>query len=327
MLRRAWPHSRPPSRAHPAPRVLLAAAALWMLAGCAPRPTGARLLLLGDIMLGRGVAQAYDGESWEHALEALVPLTALADLTAANLESPLTSHPRAALAGFDLRAPPESVRALSRSGVSLVSLANNHTLDGGQPGLAQTLDVLREAGIGAIGPAGEVLVRQAGGVTLAFLAFDDVSQPLNVDEAAGAVRRAREQGCLVVISIHWGSEYLTVPEDRQEALARVLADAGASVIWGHHPHVVQSVRWVQGGALPYPTLVAYSLGNLLFDQAGPPDTRRGAALALTLGSDGAHGVQAYAFIIDPSRLALRSADPAARLALAQRLGPAVSVVR
>ncbi len=325
-LRRAWPDSRSPSRAHHALRVLLVAAALWMLAGCAPRPKGARLVLLGDIMLGRGVAQAYDGDNWEHALEALVPFTALADLTAANLESPLTSRPRAVLAGFDLRAPPESVRALSRSGVTLVSLANNHILDGGQPGLAQTLDVLQEAGIAAIGPAGEALVRQAGGVPLAFLAFDDVSRALDVDEAASAVSRAREQGRMVVVSIHWGREYLSVPDDRQEALARALADAGASVIWGHHPHVVQSVRWVQGGALPYPTLVAYSLGNLLFDQAGPPGTRRGVALGLALGSDGAHSVQAYAFVIDPSRLALRSADPAARLALEQRLGPAVSVV-
>ncbi len=296
-----------------------------MLAACAPRPKGARLVLLGDIMLGRGVARAYEGDTWGYALEALVPFTARADLTAANLESPLTSHPRAAPAGFDLRAPPESVRALIRSGVTLVSLANNHILDGGQPGLAQTLDVLREARIGAIGPAGEVLVRQVGGVPLAFLAFDDVSRPLDVDDAAGAVSRAREQGGLVVVSIHWGSEYLSVPDGRQEALARVLSDAGASVIWGHHPHVVQSVGWVQGGALPYPTLVAYSLGNVLFDQAGPPDTRRVVALGLTLGSDGAHAVQAYAFVIDPSRLALRSADPAARLALEQRLGPALGI--
>jgi len=298
-----------------------------MLAACAPRAAGARLVLLGDIMLGRGVAQAYDGDSWEHALEALVPFTAQADLTAANLESPLTSRPSAAQAGFDLRAPPESVRALSRSRVSLVSLANNHILDGGQLGLDQTRDVLREVGIGAIGPPGEALVRQAGGVPLAFLAFDDVSQPLDVDKTAGAVRRAREQGWLVVVSIHWGGEYLSVPDVRQEVLARALADAGASVIWGHHPHVVQSVGWVQGGALPYPTLVAYSLGNVLFDQTGPPDTRRGAALGLTLGGDGAHEVQAYAFVIDPSRLALRAADPAARLALEHRLGPVVSVVR
>jgi poly-gamma-glutamate synthesis protein (capsule biosynthesis protein) len=307
--------------------VLLAAAPLWVLAACAPRAEGARLVLLGDIMLGRGVAQAYDGDSWEHALQALSPFTAQADLTAANLESPLTSHPSTAQAGFDLRAPPESVRALSRTGVSLVSLANNHILDGGQPGLVQTLDVLRGAGIGAIGPTGEVIVRQAGGVPLAFLAFDDVSRPLDLDEAAGEVRRAREQGWLVVVSIHWGREYLSLPDARQEALARALADAGASVIWGHHPHVVQSVGWLQGGSLPYPTLVAYSLGNVLFDQAGPPDTRRGAALGLTLGSGGAHEVQAYAFVIDPSRLALRSADPAVRLALEQRLGPAVSVVR
>ncbi|OGO49667.1 MAG: hypothetical protein A2Z30_05635 [Chloroflexi bacterium RBG_16_64_43] len=307
--------------------MVLAAAALWALAACAPRPKGVRLMLLGDIMLGRGVAQAYVGESWESALEAIGPLTAQAHLTAANLESPLTFHPRAAPVGYDLRAPPESVRALSGSGVSLVSLANNHILDGGQSGLTQTLDVLREAGIGAIGPDGEVVVRQADGVKLAFLAFDDVSQPLDLNQAAGEVRRARAQGGLVVVSIHWGHEYLSVPDDRQQALARALADAGASVIWGHHPHVVQPVEWVQGGALPYTTLVAYSLGNVLFDQAGPPATRRGVALSLTLERDGAHAVWAFAFVMDPSRFELRSADRAARLALQASLGPAVTVVR
>jgi poly-gamma-glutamate synthesis protein (capsule biosynthesis protein) len=277
-------------------------------------------------MLGRGVAQVYANDGWENALNALVPFSSQVDLTAANLESPLTSSPSAA-AGFDLRAPPESVVALSRSGISLVSLANNHILDGGQPGLAQTLGVLREAGIGAIGPTGEVVVRQANGASLAFLAFDDVSRPLEIDEAANHVRRAHEQDELVVVSIHWGSEYLSVPDARQVALARALADAGASVIWGHHPHVVQPVAWVQGTALRYPTLVAYSLGNLLFDQAGPPDTRRGVALEFTLGTGGAIALQAYAFVIDPSPLLLRPADSATRLALGRRLGPAVPLIR
>jgi poly-gamma-glutamate synthesis protein (capsule biosynthesis protein) len=300
--------------------------ACCILAACGAKPEGAKLLLLGDVMLGRGVAQVYAGNGWENALGALVPFTSQVDLTAANLESPLTSSPRAAQAGFDLRAPPEAVSALSRSGISLVSLANNHILDGGQPGLAQTLDVLREAGIGAIGPTGEAVVRRAGGVLLAFLAFDDVSQRLDIDQAADQVRRAREQGALVVVSIHWGSEYLSVPDARQGALARGLANAGASVIWGHHPHVVQPVAWIQGAELTYPTLVAYSLGNLLFDQAGPPDTRRGVALELTLGTGGAKAVLAHAFVIDPSSLVLRSADSASRIALERGLGPAVPIV-
>jgi poly-gamma-glutamate capsule biosynthesis protein CapA/YwtB (metallophosphatase superfamily) len=282
---------------------------------------------MGDVMLGRGVAQAHSGDEWATTLAALLPVTSQADLTAANLESPLTDEAPISPGGFDLRAPAESARALGGAGVSLVTLANNHALDAGQPGLRQTLAVLRNAGIRAAGPDPSPQFITIRGQRVAIIAFDDVSQRLDVGQAARAVRLARGASQFVLVSIHWGLEYMQVPDGRQREIAQALADAGTSVIWGHHPHVLQPVEWVQGTVLPYPTLVAFSLGNAMFDQAGPPDTRRNAVLRLALGQGGIREVQAFGFIIDPASLTLKPANAQVRFALQEILGPAVGDVQ
>ena len=126
------------------------------------------LAFVGDVMLGRGVAQALDGD-WEAAFAGVRPWLAEADLALANLESPLTtalplslSSPLGMLplplspptggdeGGYDLRAPLEAVAALRAAGFDVVSLANNHALDAGQAGLRETAGTLRVAGIGAL---------------------------------------------------------------------------------------------------------------------------------------------------------------------------------
>ncbi len=306
--------------------------AAWLLAGlgldsCAPARGEVQIVLMGDVMLGRGVAQAHAGDTWDTTLAALLPITSKADLSAANLESPLTVEPPVAPSELDLRAVPEAVRALSRSGISLVTLANNHALDAGEPGVRQTLAVLRDAGIRAAGPDATPQIVTIRGRRIAVIALDDVSQPLDMVQAARAVDLARETSENVIVSIHWGSEYLHIPNARQREIAQALADAGASVIWGHHAHVMQPVEWVQGSALPYPTLVAFSLGNVMFDQAGPPGTRRSAVLRLALGDRGAREVAAFGFSIYPPTLTLRPADAGVRVALQEILGPVVGDVR
>ncbi|MBD3174328.1 MAG: hypothetical protein GF320_04055, partial [Armatimonadia bacterium] len=106
-----------------------------------------KLVFVGDVMLGRGVAQALDGR-WDAAFAGVRPWLAAADLTFANLESPLTTAPMAGT-GYDLRADPAAVQALVDAGFDAVSLANNHALDGGARGRAETVATLRGAGIAA----------------------------------------------------------------------------------------------------------------------------------------------------------------------------------
>lgn len=290
-----------------------------------PRTSRLTLALLGDIMLGRGVQAAYTGGDANKALAELSPTLESADLALANLESPLTSAPYSG-SGFDLRANPVMIDALDAIGLDLVSLANNHILDGGQAGQDETKAVLRSRGLASIGPESQPVYREINGIKLAFLSFDDVSSTLDLASAKEAIRNARSRGALVVVSIHWGIEYQPGPNPRQQAIAQALVDSGASLIWGHHPHVLQPLSWLQdeGGR---PALVAYSLGNTLFDQITPPDARRGVLLLITLNQQGVQEVEALPLQIDPIEGSVHIADRKTAQIVWNRLGPAAKPIR
>jgi poly-gamma-glutamate capsule biosynthesis protein CapA/YwtB (metallophosphatase superfamily) len=272
-----------------------------------PLPHPLTLVFAGDVMLGRDVATVLDGD-WPAALSAVRPWLAGADLAFANLESPLTDAPFAG-GRFDLRAPPQAATALTAVGFDLISLANNHALDGGERGLAQTVATLEEAGIVALVDSGlgiraEPLhprISEFPDIRIAFLAFCDTGQPLDAD----AVSRAAAQADLLVVSVHWGTEYYPVTA-RQRSLARQLVAAGADLVVGHGPHVLQPVERVDGA------LVAYSLGNFLFDQPFP-DTRQGAILRLTLDRGSISVVEAIPTIIRRGRVHPATGDEAATI--------------
>jgi poly-gamma-glutamate synthesis protein (capsule biosynthesis protein) len=94
--------------------------------------------------------------------------------------------------------------------------------------------------------------------------------------------------------MHWGAEYQAGASSGQKEIAERLAEAGAALIWGHHPHVLQSSEWIADGK----TLVLYSLGNALFDQPGLEDTRRSALVLVTLDSQGVEEISVIPFLID-----------------------------
>ncbi|RLC57058.1 MAG: CapA family protein [Chloroflexota bacterium] len=280
-----------------------------------PRSPSLTLAFVGDVMLGRGVAQALDGD-WEAAFAGVRPWLTGADLAFANLESPLTTAPQMS-EGYDLRAPPEAVAALHMAGFDVLSLANNHALDAGEAGLQETAGKLSSAGIAGLvdWETGKLVnwrtSRPTGLPTYLLLAFDDSTAPLNVAAATEAVAAAAEQAAVVVVSIHWGGEYQAAPGPRQRAIAQALAGAGADIIVGHGPHVLQRVEWV-GEAL-----VAYSLGNFLFDQPYPADCRQGAILRVTLQGDCVVAVEAVPTVVEQGRV--RPADPEDAAAILARL--------
>jgi len=236
-----------------------------------PVPPAFTLAFAGDMMLGRGVAQSLD-EDWQSAFSAVRPWLAEADLTFANLESPLTTAPQVS-SGYDLRAMPAAVSALYTAGFDVVSLANNHALDAGEVGLAETVATLDAAGIAGVVTQTTGNLRQS--VRYHLLAFDDSTVPLDMGIAARSVAAAVAGADLVIVSVHWGGEYQAAPSPRQRLVAQAFALAGADLIIGHGPHVLQRVEWMGK------TLVAYSLGNLLFDQPYPLDCRQGVILRIT----------------------------------------------
>jgi poly-gamma-glutamate capsule biosynthesis protein CapA/YwtB (metallophosphatase superfamily) len=284
--------------------VLLLAVFLLGMAACRP-PRSATLALLGDINLGRGVIPS--GDSFAPLAGSLYT----ADLALANLESPLGGEVDADSTSYNLCAPAERAFLLASWGIDLLSLVNNHADDCAPDGLNATHLALAAAGLTGLTP--QPLRLEINGLRLAFFAFDDVSAMLDADEAAEAIHLAKADGALVIVSLHWGMEYQGMPTPRQEAMAAQFAEAGAVLIWGHHPHVLQPAEWIE--TTRGRTLVLYSLGNTLFDQGGLDDTRQSALVLITLDEDGVKAVQAVPFLIDVphSRILEPDADTAEEL--------------
>jgi poly-gamma-glutamate synthesis protein (capsule biosynthesis protein) len=279
------------------------------------------LALLGDINLGRGVYPNADTFAY------LKPVLESVDLAMANLESPLTTKPVVTKSPYALCTRPDRANYLYDAGFDLLSVANNHYIDCGLSGYKETLTTIEQNGMDAI-PADFVPVyRELNGVKLAFLA---VNATWKFDRAGllKAIDTAQSNGNIVLVSIHWGDEYFAQPNKFQKTLAKQMAEAGASLIWGHHPHVLQPVEWIDipcdsrdPSKIYRHTLVLYSLGNALFDQYALPDTRRSALALVQMDKDGVQAFHAIPFVIDEPRSRLIAADDDTAKKILERLRP------
>ena len=287
---------------------------LFFLASCAPASKTATLALLGDLVLGRGVVPTRD------SLAALAPDLQAADLALANLESPLAEAPPAESAspGYNLCAPAGRAQFLSKWGLDLLSLANNHRDDCGPDGAGTTARLLLAEDLASVGPGPVPFYREINGLLIAFMAFDDILAPLDPEAAVRAIQTAREEGTLVVVLVHWGVEYQGGASDRQKDLARQFAQAGAVLVVGTHPHVLQPVEWVDNAGRK--TLVLYSLGNALFDQPGLPDTRQSALVMVQLDLQGVRAARVVPFVINVPASRVESPDAQAAEQIRARLG-------
>lgn len=228
-----------------------------------------RLVFGGDAMLARTV-----GERLTKGEPLLAPLQKLLKDTTAvlNLECAI---PASQTRGFS--APPAAATALRDAGVTAVSLANNHSADAGAGGLAETVQALAAAKIKSFGHSAEPLRLEVPG-SAAFSLFGWYEQgPVTAAALAEKIRTAENP----IVFAHWGLEHTRTPTSEQRAAALVFIRAGARMVIGAGPHAVQPLEWI--GGVP----VAWSLGNLVFDDRGPdPEWRRGALLELTLSPAG-----------------------------------------
>ena len=239
-----------------------------------PPPASFTLVAVGDIMLDRWVGEKIKRDGASRILEEVRDELRSGDLAFANLESPLSTVGPHAPKACVFRADPAAVEVLMDGGFNIVSVANNHTLDAGVAGLMQTLDHLELAGIAWAGAARErerswkPTLFEVSGLTVGFVACTDLSfqhgswckVDAEMTEFAEHLRAAKSRCDLLVVSIHWGNEYQNVPTGRQKDVARAAIDAGADLIIGHHPHVLQGVGEYRGAP------ILYSTGNFVFDQ-------------------------------------------------------------
>jgi len=260
---------------------------------------------VGDILIHNTLyfgAYQPDTETYDfsHQFIYVKPYLENADITLANLETTL-SGPERGYSGYPkFNTPDEVADALKGTGVDIITAANNHRLDQGIAGFYRTIRVARQKGLDIIGVKAEekektYVIKDIKGVKVAFLNFGygypqengsldinglilpmeltgliDTFDPQNLESSiakiTGKIKNAREDGAeVVVICLHWGAEYAREPNDFQQKLAAAMAELGADVIFGGHPHVLQPALYLttsQGKKVP----VFYSLGNFISDQ-------------------------------------------------------------
>lgn len=237
---------------------------------------------VGDVMLGGRWAPLLRQKGYEHPFLGVRKELTSSDITLANLESPIAELGREFTEKkFRFRAEPQVAAAMRASGITLVTLANNHSMDFGGEALAETLGNLSKNGITWIG-AGENLsearkmaLYTIKGRRIAFLGYS-LTQP--VEFFAGPNRpgtapgyekfmtadiaSARSQADVVIVSFHWGKEASETVQAYQRTAAHKAVEAGADIIIGHHPHVLQGVERYRNG------VIFYSLGNFTFASKG-----------------------------------------------------------
>ena len=287
-----------------------------------------RLAGVGDVMVHQSVKHTAkvnddrgpDGgnnKGWNNLFEDVADVMHVADVSFANLETPIieptVQDPWFLESGkFPLfKGPPELAAALKWSNFHVVSVANNHSFDQGEKGIASTLDAVRRAGLVPIG-AGHTRelaegpeIMKVRGVNIGFLGatgFLNIPTTFDTDEPQVAVlndaslpafcERVRELKArvdLVVMSIHWGEEDSEKPREREVAFAKALCEAGVDVVLGHHPHVLQPIE-VFDAKDGRRCVIAYSLGN--FVTGNPKVTwRNGAIVIVEAARDPAGKVQ------------------------------------
>jgi len=244
-------------------------------------------------------AAAGEGEAgWAALFSNVADVFQSADFGFVNLETPVAPNHSHGTKAFLFNAPVELPQALKASGIKIVSFANNHVFDQGWAGFAESREHLRETGLQFAGTsdsaatAWQPVITEANGIKVGWLGLtrwlngnrnpEDPAQPhvnffpypndsggaTGADEAQllEAVKAARAQCDFLVISIHWGVEYATAPRPEDIDIAHKMLEAGATVVVGAHPHVLQPVETykTQDGRN---TLIFYSLGNFLSNQS------------------------------------------------------------
>jgi poly-gamma-glutamate synthesis protein (capsule biosynthesis protein) len=237
--------------------------ALLGLSACAQKRS-LSITFGGDVMLARDGIPLYLNDLWGDFSQA-----GKADsLFFVNLESPLTEKDwtEPLNKGYSLCASAEQAVWLEQGGVSLVSTENNHKFDCGDTNGDQNYRILSSKKISVVGGIRNPVIYESNHVKVGVIAVDAITQNLQQDDLIKKVNDLRPNCDILVVSIHWGNEYQTGADELQNELARLLADSGVDVLWGHHPHVLQKIKIIHSEKTGKDMLSMFSLGNLLSDQ-------------------------------------------------------------
>ncbi|XID95488.1 CapA family protein [Paenibacillaceae bacterium WGS1546] len=238
------------------------------------------IALVGDILPAARVLERMMANGFDYPFREARPLLEAADIAAGNLEAPVTERGTPAEdKQYVFRGHSDALQAIKEAGFDFLSLANNHTLDYGWEGLSDTMEALDDIGLKHAGAgiddkeAFAPAYIESNGLTVAFVSLSRVlpfvswkadrnhpglAEAYDPRRAVAAIEAAKENADVVVVMVHWGEERKVEPNKDQKDLAYRFVDAGADLVVGSHPHVLQGFESYKG------KWIAYSLGNFVF---------------------------------------------------------------
>ena len=270
------------------------------------QPKATTLFFGGDIMLSRKVGSQIRQNN-DNSLPFNNIATAIKshDLSFANLESPFSDTGPIPTAEFTFKAEPETIAGLKSAGFSVLSTANNHTLDQGQHGIEYTLSWLKQNNITPVGTGvdchqGAVITKN--GIRFGFLAYTygtnqgavipEICYTTDLTKMQKDIQTLRPQVDYLIVSAHMGVEYTRPPTKAQMDFAHTAIDAGADLMIGNHPHWIQTIEPYHG------KWIFYAMGNLVFDQMWSTETTQGLTATLTFKDKTLSNIDLHPVIIE-----------------------------
>ncbi|NEW08762.1 CapA family protein [Paenibacillus sp. SYP-B3998] len=281
------PKSSTPVSPQPTQKAVIAAPSPSVSDKPAESGSQVKLSFVGDVLLASKVEDILKQKGYEYPYTNVSDFLSKPDYTIANLETPLTTRGTIQKKDYVYRSSPQALPALKASGIDIVNLANNHVMDYGTEGLLDTMAALDQEGVKRVGAGKDLeeayqpVIVEKQGMKIAFFGFSHVVPEASWKAALGhpgvadtynykppveAIQKAKEKADLVVVVAHWGIEREDQPDKNQKDLAHRYIDAGADLVVGGHPHVLQGFESYKG------KWIAYSLGNFIFTTNDFPKT-------------------------------------------------------
>ncbi|MDO8638911.1 MAG: CapA family protein [Candidatus Daviesbacteria bacterium] len=233
-----------------------------------------KIIATGDIIPARYINfQTVKRNNFNWPYEKTFEVLKNADLTFANLESPLIKNCPVVSDGMVFCGDEKNIGGLKFAGIDLVNLANNHFGNYGKSGVDETIKSLKENNIAVTGLNGAQII-EIKGIKFAFLGYNDVGkEPLvssvSENKISKEISEAKKEADVAIVAFHWGAEYTAQPNQRQKDLAHLSIDSGADLIIGNHPH------WIQPVEIYHNKFITYAHGNFIFDQFWSEKTLEG----------------------------------------------------
>ncbi|EKD64139.1 MAG: hypothetical protein ACD_51C00065G0008 [uncultured bacterium] len=270
------------------------------------------IFLFGDLMLGRYIAtlRGKYAESdptfpLSHFQEIISTYSEDPEIVAVNLEGPITDE---TISYCDLcfSFKPEVASLIKQQGITMAMLANNHMRNQGENGYEDTRIYLTEAGVNYVGVPNEInelssYIQEINGIKIGWLGFNEVEATLDYTQAISLTKQVAEESDFTIVAIHWGTEYVNTPSSKIQDYGHQFIDAGADVVWGTHPHVIESIENYSDG------MIFYSLGNLAFDQYWSAGTQEGLGVMIKI--EDKDEVDDPTFTLIPLKLTDNKGDP------------------